>query len=207
MESCKQLPGGYGEILSIDLHRDKKLNILISAVSLLVALLMLIIGHMVVPIQTFFDMSGGIGPCALRWAGLMAGLIAYIYLHERVHGIFMQRYSGAKVYYGHKGMFFYAGSDAYFCKRHYIIIALAPVVIWGIVLLCLCRVSPRAWFWALYIIQIVNFSGAAGDLYVVWRFSRLPGDILVRDSGVSMAVYSAAAQRKSGENAGGETDA
>ena len=42
----------------------------------------------------------------------------------------------------------------------------------------------------VYIIQIANISGAAGDYFVTFKFSRFPKDILVRDSGTAMRVYS-----------------
>ena len=68
-------------------------------------------------------------------------------------------------------------------------IALAPIVIWGIFLTVLLILVPQSWFWAVYFIQLVNLSGAAGDLYVVWKFSGMRGDILIRDSGTDMTVY------------------
>ena len=37
---------------------------------------------------------------------------------------------------------------------------------------------------------MLNISGAAGDLYVSWKFTKLPADILINDVGVSMTVYS-----------------
>jgi len=37
---------------------------------------------------------------------------------------------------------------------------------------------------------IINISGAAGDLFVTIKFSRFPKDILVRDYGVGMTVFS-----------------
>lgn len=50
---------------------------------------------------------------------------------------------------------------------------------------------PYEWFWVVYLIQLINLSGAAGDLFVTVRFSKMPKDILVRDYGVGMTVYSA----------------
>jgi len=67
---------------------------------------------------------------------------------------------------------------------------LAPVVFWGIVLAVINVLVPLEWFWVVYFIQIINLSGAAGDLYVTVKFSRLPSDILVQDYGVGMTVYS-----------------
>ena len=43
----------------------------------------------------------------------------------------------------------------------------------------------------LYITDIVNVSGSAGDLYVVWRMLREKRrDILVNDTGTDMRVFS-----------------
>ena len=119
----------------------------------------------------------------------MLGYIAYIVLHELVHGVFMKCFSGIKPKYGFTLMYAYAGSSAYFNKKSYIIIALAPVVIWGAVLGVLCAVLPQSWFWVVYLIQIGNISGAAGDFYVTFKFLKLPKDILVNDTGVAMTVY------------------
>lgn len=64
------------------------------------------------------------------------------------------------------------------------------MVVWEIVLLILNFIVPMSWFWVVYFIQMGNVSGAAGDLYVTWKFSKLPKDILVKDTGVEMTVYS-----------------
>lgn len=102
----------------------------------------------------------------------------------------MKYFSGAPVRYGFTGLYAYAGSEAYFTKKRYFIIALAPVAVWGVVLLALCMLVPAPWFWTVYLIQIGNIAGAAGDFYVVWRFAAMSPDILVRDAGVDMTVYS-----------------
>ncbi|MBP3700652.1 MAG: DUF3267 domain-containing protein [Lachnospiraceae bacterium] len=83
-----------------------------------------------------------------------------------------------------------ASSDDYYDKRSYITIGLAPVVVWGIVIAIVNTFVSLEWFWVAYLIQIVNVSGAAGDIYVTAKFSRMPKDILVKDTGVGMTVYS-----------------
>ena len=95
-----------------------------------------------------------------------------------------------KVKYGFTGMYAFAGSEDYYDKKSYIFIALAPVVLWGIVLAIVNCFVPVEWFWVVYMIQIMNISGAAGDLFVTVKFSRFPQDILIRDHGVGMKVYS-----------------
>ena len=120
---------------------------------------------------------------------MFGGMVLNIFLHEFVHGIIIKRYSGKKADYGFTGMYAYAGSKACFNKKNYLVIALAPVVLWGIVLTALLLIVPKYWFWPAFLIQLTNLSGASGDLYVVWTFSRMPEDILVQDTGVAMTVY------------------
>ena len=135
-------------------------------------------------------MEQGFGPYLVRFGVLAVGFIAYIVLHEAVHGVAMRMCGTKKISFGLKGPYAFAGSNDYYYKKPYIFIALAPVVFWGAVLLVInCFVSAE-WFWVVYLIQIGNISGAAGDFYVSARFSKLPADILVRDSGVAMEVFS-----------------
>ena len=143
-----------------------------------------------IPITTFFDVSAGILPYLIKTTFLLVGMIAYIIIHELVHGITMKLFGTKKVKYGFTGLYAFARSDDYYAKKPYIIIALAPVILWGIVLLVLGFVVPQDWFWMVYIIQILNISGAAGDIYVTAKFSKMPSDILVKDVGVGMTVYS-----------------
>ena len=116
-----------------------------------------------------------------RLVFMIVGLILYMVLHELVHGICMKYFGTPKVNYGFAGLYAYAGSNAYFTKKPYIIIALAPVVVWGIVLLVINLFVDASWFWCVYFIQICNISGAVGDIYVTYKFSKMPKDILVQD--------------------------
>ena len=189
MKTVNELPQGYAEILSVDLQKNKRLALLVNAAAILIGVALGVAGHFCVPITALFDMSAGIVPYLVRFAVLAVASVAYILLHELVHGITMKLFGCPKVKYGFTGLYAFAGSDAYFGKTAYLAVALAPVVLWGIVLAVLCAVLPASWFWVAYIVQISNLSGAAGDLYVTLKFLGLPKDILVRDVGVSMTVY------------------
>ena len=63
------------------------------------------------------------------------------------------------------------------------------IVLWGLLLALINFFVPAEWFWIVYILQIINLSGAAGDFFVTVKFSRFPKDILVKDYGVGMTVY------------------
>ncbi len=185
MNSVEKLPRGYEEIYQMDLQNNKQQMFLVNALALLIVAAMaapLFIGKNRELLLEFFHLS--------RMAAFFVGVIVYLLLHELVHGIFMHRFGRLKPKYGFTGMYAYAGSEAYFCRRHYIIIGLSPIVIWGVVLAVLQITVPASWALTVYWIQITNISGAAGDLYVTWKMLRMPPDILVRDSGVAMTVYS-----------------
>lgn len=190
MKAVSQLPDTYREIYAVDLQKDKKLSLLVNGLATLIGVLLAVPMHFVVPIFTLFDMSQGMGAYFLRFGVLMVAMVAYMVAHELVHGAAMKLCGTKRVKYGYTGLYAFAGSEDYYDKAAYIFIALAPVVLWGIVLLVLQFCVPTSWFWVVYLVQITNLSGAAGDYYVTVRFSRLPKDILVRDSGVSMCVYS-----------------
>ncbi len=191
VKALNLLPEGYKEVLSINLQKDKKLALIVNLIGLVVMLAMGVPMHFYIPISTLFDFSQGFGAYCARFVVMIISLVLYLVLHELVHGITMKMCGTKKVKYGFTGMYAFAGSDDYYDKKSYIIIALAPVVVWGIVLAIINCLVPENWFWVVYFIQISNISGAAGDIYVTAKFSKLPNDILVQDSGVGMTVYSA----------------
>ena len=189
MKAVHNLPEGYSPLFSINLQKDTKLAIFVNILAVVIAALLAIPMHFVVPISALFDMSSGLGPYALRFAALIVLLIVYMILHELVHGVAMKICGTGKIKYGFTGMYAFACSDDYYDRRSYIFIALAPVVFWGIILAIITPIVSTQWFWVVYFIQISNLSGAAGDLYITIRFSRLPKDILITDCGVGMTVY------------------
>ena len=191
MKSYESLPDGYREIYSINLQSDKKTALFINVAAASVGVLMALIAHFAVcPISMLFDMKDGIGNYFLRFGVLIVGEILYIILHELTHGVAMKICGTKKVKYGFTGLYAFAGSDDFYTRGAYIFIALAPVVLFGVIFVIACAFFDGAWFWVLFFLQITNISGAAGDAFVTVRFMLFPRDILVSDNGVGMNVYS-----------------
>ncbi len=190
MKACSQLPEGYREIYAIDLQKDKKLALLVNGLALIIAVAFAVPMAFAVPIAPLFDLSQGLGPYALRFGAIIVGGVVYMVLHELVHGAAMKLCGTKKVRYGFTGLYAFAGSADFYPKGSYIFIALAPIVLLGLVLAAVNALVPVQWFWAVYFLQVMNLSGAAGDLYVTVRFARMPRDILIHDDGVGMQVYS-----------------
>ena len=192
--SVTVLPTGYAEYFHVNLQKDKKtaLAVNLTGTVLLVALLML--GHFAfVPFWHFTDDSDGFGMMLLRLAVMIAGYAAYIVLHELTHAAVMKLFGASKLRFGFTGLYAYAGSEVdYFTKGAYIAVALAPLIVWGIIFTVMLILVPVRWFWIVYFWQVGNITGAMGDLYVTVKFFKMPKDILVRDTGIEMTVYSAA---------------
>ncbi len=190
MKAVSALPEGYEEFYSVDLQKNKFLMILINVISAVICAAMIIVGLFIVPFDEIYDTDAVFGGILLRLGVLLVSFIVYMILHELIHGAAMKICGTKKVKYGFTGMYAFAGSNDYYGKGAYIFIALAPVVLWGAVLALLCAIVPTSWFWIVYFVEIINISGAAGDLFVTFRFIPFPSDILVKDAGVSMTVYS-----------------
>lgn len=185
------LPEGYSEAEKIDLVKNKKQMLLVNGLAIVLAAAMVGIGLLIQPegAKIIFDIKGSPLPTALRCLVLCAGLIAYVVGHEAVHGIFMWYYSRKKPHFGLSFTYAYAGSDIYFAKKPYLVIALAPLVIWGVLLAVINLLIPASWFWVVWFIQLNNVCGAAGDLFVFFHMLKKPDTVLVQDVGTAMTVY------------------
>ncbi len=189
MKAIKNLPESYREIYSIDLQNDKKKLVIVNGSAIVIAVLLVISMNFIVPFYTMFNLENGINDMFKKYGIIIISMIAYTILHEFVHGIAMKICGTKKVKYGFTGLYAFAGSEDFYNKKSYIFIALAPIVLWGVILGIVNAFVPIGWFWLVYLIQVINLSCAAGDLFVTIKFSRLPKDILIQDSGVTMKVF------------------
>ncbi|MBR5070425.1 MAG: DUF3267 domain-containing protein [Oscillospiraceae bacterium] len=191
METVQVLPENYKEVCSIDLQKNKKEAVIVNVIGGAVSLVMYIIMEMRKPFMTWIFEKADKGQLLSALAALILGTVVYVVLHEFTHGITMRCLGGKQVKYGFTGMYAYAGSNEdYFPKRQYICIALAPVILWGVIFAALQILLPE-WEWVIWFLQIMNIGGAAGDLYVTAKVAGMSKTILVMDTGVNMTVYDA----------------
>jgi hypothetical protein len=186
MKSTWTLPEGYGQKYLIDLKDNKKQFWIVNGLSIAIMLAL---------VALFFQLLW-YGFLELHFEGLpiqalvmAVGMLAYIPLHELVHGVCIRRFSGKKADYGFTLVYAYAGSACYFTRRDHRVITLAPVTFWGVVFLLLMFLLPVNWRWVAYVLEMSNLAGAAGDFYVFWRLGKEPDTILCQDTGVKMTVF------------------
>lgn len=177
------LPSDYQIYETINLNKDKKINIFIQA--LLVIIIGFIIGLAIwfnFPIKSSLSLGAKIFITAFS-------CVIYMIMHELTHGVFFKMFSGIKPTYSVSFPFLCTGSTAYLNKISYIIVGLAPVIIWGIILIALLLLLPPNFFLCIYIVTGLNFAGAAGDYSLVYVISRLSPMALIQDNGTEIKVF------------------
>ena len=182
----KTLPKGYRYAGAMDFTRNKKQVMAVLKIAIVLTVIPVIIGIVV----SFLNPEGVMAFVRdwRMWLWMVLMLVAYIPLHELTHGIAMYALSGVRPTYGLKLPYAYAGSTVWFDRKSHVITALAPVVFWGILLQILIFVLPGQWFWPLWLTQVSNLSGSAGDIYCAWVLMRMEGDLLIQDTGVRMRI-------------------
>lgn len=181
-----EVPNGYEIYRTINLTKDKKAAFIANALSIIIIIVLIILGSVIMRI---FDLFNNIKIEPIDILLLLGATILYIVLHEAVHGICFRIFSGKWGNFGYKMIYFYAGSKAFYKKREYLIIGLAPIILFGILFLLLNILLPPSKFLFFYILQMINLSGAAGDIYVAFVIRKLPKEAIFRDHGVSFEIY------------------
>ena len=181
----KTLPPGYRYARTLDFMRNRSQMKALVILSLALIVVPVIVGLLTVPVGPSWRLMASRW---YMWPCLGLALVVYIPLHELTHGIAMFVLSGVRPTYGLKLPYAYTGSTVWFDKPSHIVTALAPVAVWGAALQIAITKLPQAWFWPLWIIQISNLSGSAGDLYTAWAVARMKGALLIQDTGVRMRI-------------------
>ena len=122
--------------------------------------------------------------------------LVYLFLHELTHGLFIKLISHQKPKYNLKFPYLTTGTSVYLSKKSFIVICLAPVIVWGFILTGIILLVPESWFLIIYIVLIVNFGGSAGDYFQFFHFIKVPKDAYLKDDGDTTAVYSKNRKKK-----------
>ena len=186
----RALPEDFVKLDEINLQRDRRTALVVNAAALVVMIAMGFGMNFAVPVSTLFDVENGAMPIIVRLLVMCAAYLAYIVLHELTHAAVMRLFGAGKLCFGFTGLYAYAGSrDDWFDKYSYRVIALAPLVVWGVILGLIQSLVDIGWVWVVWFLQIGNVAGAAGDVYVVLRLMRHPADVWIRDTGYEMTVW------------------
>lgn len=191
----KKPPVGYELVKVIDTVHNKKESFIVNSLSASVIVLMILLGAWIFGFERLEAMLTSNEPGVLRWfvfrmAVILLMAAVYILLHEGIHVVFIKLLRrDCAVKFSYKIVYASVGCDACFSKVEYLAICIAPVLLLGLLLTVLCVAVPAHWQWPVFIIQVLNLSSAAGDIYIFAILSRMPKNLLVRDDGVTINVF------------------
>ena len=177
------LPSAYLQYLTVDLKKDRKAAVAVQGIFVLVVLLAAAAALLLdVPLATSW------GP-AVTIPVMLAACLVYMAVHEATHGVALQLLTKARPSYAVRFPFLTTGNHAYLTRRSTVIVALAPAVIWGVVLFIALLTLPADYLLSTYILLTLNFAGSAGDFVEVYVVSRQQQDALVKDDGNQIHVF------------------
>ena len=183
LQNAAELPITYRAHLTVDLKKEKTL-------ALAVQVIFVLIGLVAVGAALLLGL-----PLRTDWAPVvtlvvtLAACLVYMAAHEATHGVALQLLTGVSPSYKVRFPFLTTGNRAYLTRRSAVIVALAPAIFWGIVLLAALLALPDDYQLTAYIVLALNFAGSAGDIVEVHVVSRQQPEALVQDDGNKLHVF------------------
>ncbi len=187
-----ELPDGYRQVYSID-AKDQKTALLLNGGGLVLLVLVLLPFALTMDFKALFD-SFDLATIGLFYLIFLGGLIAYMVLHELVHGAAYKLLTHRKLTFGISWSCAYCGvPDIYVYRRTALISLLAPFVTFTVILLPLTlafRNNPVV-YTSLALLFACHISGCSGDLYdtVLLLFRLRDPRLLMRDTGPAQTFY------------------
>lgn len=188
----KELPSGYTEALHIN-ALDKKLGLILNIAALVIAAVVVLVG--LIPIFLSEPLEYDNTKSFLVGIGFFLSMIAYMILHELVHGLAYKLLTREKLSFGFSWSCAWCGvPDIYVYRRASLIALVAPLITFTLVLVplsvCLYFVDCYIYIAALALFA-THLGGCAGDIYMtlllLTRYR--DGAVLIRDTGPEQFIY------------------
>jgi hypothetical protein len=188
--STKTLPEGYVQSGEINLKKNKRLAIALNISALFIGVIIFIVlSSFAALIRPGLMNTSGI----ITVGGMVALIVAVVLLmtiHELIHGFFFWVFTRNKPVFAIRLFYAYAGApDWYIPTRQFMIIALGPLVIIGVMGMLLMLLVPESWVLMIAIMVALNTGGSIGDLLVFTRLIKLSPTSLANDTGDVMSFY------------------
>lgn len=137
----------------------------------------------------FIYLNNSIKNNNIEYQWIILGCFIYMILHEITHLIFIKIFSKEKISISFKFPTISVGSNAKFSKKHFSIIALAPVTILGFILILLILWTSKEYTFLLSIILILNFAGSGGDFLQFIKIRKYSNNTYFQDTSIETIIY------------------
>lgn len=182
-----ELPEGYKPIGVVD-AKDKKTILLMNLASIVltaapIALLFFLIRPFGAPMRNLLALD----------LALVVMMLAYIVLHELVHGAAYKLLTHRKLTFGISLTVAYCGvPDIFVYRRAAMIALLAPFTVFSVIFIAGLLIASDPWVKMLFAILFsLHFGGCVGDLYDTFLYLTRYRDpeILMQDTGPRQTFY------------------
>lgn len=177
------LPPAYRTHRTVNLKKDGRFPVAVQGIFILVALL-----AVAAALLLDLPLASGWSP-AVAIPVILLACLAYMAAHEATHGVVLQLLTKVRPTYAVRFPFLTTGNCAYLTRRTAVTVALAPCIIWGLLLLAALLALPADYRLTAYVLLALNFAGSAGDYVEVYVVSRQQPDALVQDDGDNVHVF------------------
>lgn len=192
----RELPEGYYVAKVVDAKDDKKFAVVFSLLSFVLTAVVLvpIILNLHGSIRSIMGEKGRVG-ILVSYAVLMVSFIAYIILHELVHGAAYKALTHQRLTFGLTLTVAFCGvPDVYTSRRTALIALAAPFVIFSLILIPLVvylHSVSQLYFLFAGILFALHFGGCVGDLYMMYLllFRFRDPRTLMNDTGPKQTIY------------------
>jgi hypothetical protein len=189
-KSTKTLPEGYVQSGEINLKKNRRLAIALNLIAVPVAALsffmLLFFAGLVRP-----SLMNSTGTITVGVWVIVLGLMLLLFtIHELIHGFFFWVFTRSRPVFALRLFYAYAGApDWYIPTRQFMIVALGPLVIIGVVGMLLMLLVPESWVVLIVLMVAFNTGGSVGDVLVFTRLLKLSPMGLANDTGDVMSFY------------------
>ncbi len=182
-----ELPEGYEPVGVVD-AKNKKTVILMNVTNLVIVLAIILTGFFLIRPLAYPN-----GYSYVKLLVFLVSMIAYIVLHELVHGVAYKLTTGEKLTFGMTLSVAYCGvPNIYVYRKAAMIALLAPFAVFTVVfgLLILFLTDPWSRFYTVMLFAI-HVGGCVGDLYdtILYLFKYRDPTTLMRDTGPKQTFY------------------
>ncbi len=185
-----RLPNSYKKMYDEDMRKIVEGSNIVNIGKVIVAAAVGLIGIFAVsPFAIFENQDITLKTVFLKILLFFLILMIYMLLSESFRYMLMNNYGGSKPFYNYKFLYVYAGSNAYFNKKQYLLINLLPTVVMALILIILVLILPHRLFWYFYVLLIIDLAGGISDAYISWLVFRMDGDVFIKDTGDTLMAY------------------
>lgn len=191
IKPVKELPPGYLPVGGVSIKKPADILQMLVWSIVLPALCILAM----IPLMRWGSSSPGLisfgGDDLLKFlGGLLLVTVVMLVLHEGLHGLVFWLTTREAPKFAFK--WYYASASPgewYLPRRQFMIATLLPLVAITLIGLFLIPFAGSAWRFLLILLIIFNASGAAGDMLVALRLTKLPPQTLSRDTGAEVTFF------------------